>query len=102
MEKLITLIFTGLRAVIENYVTLYHLDDSTKVLSWRQRKILLLVNMIRFGLLALLVGMAVTVVAMISDLLFSCTDLLLLLFQHRCFTFDFYFSIDTFITSISA
>ena len=89
MEKLITLIFTGLRAVIENYATLYHLDDSTKVLSWRQRKILLLVNMIRFGLLALLVGMAVTVVAMISDLLFSCTDLLLILFQHRCSYFFF-------------
>ena len=68
MEKLITLIFTGLRAVIESYVTLYNLPKFLHCYN-----VLLLANTIRYGLLMILVGMAFTVLAIILDLLFCST-----------------------------
>jgi hypothetical protein len=71
MDKLITLIFTGLRAIIENYVILNQLDEPTRIRSPLQRRIHFTINILRCGLVILLAGMAVTVFFIIIDILIS-------------------------------
>jgi len=65
------LIFTSLRAILENYSTLYQLEDSKRKHSINQRMIYYSICCIRYGVLIVLIGMSSTVLAIIIDIMFN-------------------------------